>query len=307
MSPGAVLTVGAFDGLHRGHQALLREVVARAGAGGMHAGVVTFEPHPASVLKPEGSGPRLTVGAERLELFAEFGVDRLHVVRFDAALAGLGAEEFVRRILLERCGMRELVIGTDHGFGRGRGGDRHSLPELGRMLGFGVTVVAPVQDVSGATISSTRVRTALQEGRLGAVREWLGRPYRCTALVVPGAGRGRTIGLPTINLDGPAPEKALPPDGVYAVRVEWGGGVAGGMMNQGPRPTIGDRRRTLEAHLFGLDRDLYGRMVRVEWVERLRDVRRFASLDELRAQLGQDREHAMAVLARPPETSTARR
>jgi len=126
------------------------------------------------------------------------------------------------------------------------------------------------------------------------------------AAVVPGAGRGKSIGIPTLNLAGPPEDKALPPDGVYAARVEWGGGTAGAMLNQGPRPTVGDARRSIEAHLFGVTEELYGRRVRVEWVTRLRDIRRFASLDALRAQLDQDREGALHALSRPPETSTAR-
>jgi riboflavin kinase/FMN adenylyltransferase len=135
----------------------------------------------------------------------------------------------------------------------------------------------------------------------------MGRPYRFAAPVVRGAGRARPLGFPTINLEGPPPAKALPPDGVWAARVEWGGGTAGAMLNQGPRPTVGDFHRSLEAHLFGFDEELYGRTVRIEWVERLRDIRRFPSLDALRAQLALDREAALAVLERVPLTSTVRR
>ena len=306
MSDGSVITVGSFDGLHRGHQAVVLEVVERAARTGLRASLVTFEPHPAAVLAPESAPRRLSSRIERLEALAELGLERTHVLRFDTALAGLSAEQFVTRVLVERCGMRELVIGADHGFGQGRAADRQTLPALGRKLGFGVTVVAPVLDGGGQAISSTRIRAALAAGELARAAEWLGRPYRMSGRVVPGAGRGRTIGMPTINLDGPMEEKALPLDGVYAVRVEWGGGTCGGMMNQGPRPTVGDTRRSMEAHLFGLDQNLYGRTVRIEWVHRLRSIQKFPSLDALRAQLALDREQAHAVLARPPETSTAR-
>ncbi len=302
---GSVVTVGSFDGVHLGHRAVIAELRARARRRGARALLLTFEPHPAAVLAPGSAPPRLTLPVERLEALAEEELDGLIVLRFDAALAALPAEGFVG-LLLERFGMRELVLGSDHGFGRGRGGDSTTLPELGRRLGFAVTVVAPVSDARGEPISSTRIRAALGSGQLALAAEWLGRPYRLSARVVHGAGRGRTIGMPTVNLEGPAPGKALPPDGVYAARVEWGGGVAGAMLNQGPRPTVGDTRRSIEAHLFAIDADLYGRMVRVEWVERLREVRRFPSLDALRGQLGQDREHALAILARHPETSRAR-
>jgi riboflavin kinase/FMN adenylyltransferase len=202
--------------------------------------------------------------------------------------------------------MRELVIGVNHRFGRGGAGDSLMLPQLGSRLGFRVSVVAPLADGDGEVISSTRIRAALANGELGKAAAWLGRPYRLSARVIAGAGRGRTIGVPTINLEGPSPGKALPPDGVYAVRVEWGGGVAGAMLNQGPRPTVGDSRRSIEAHLFGFSGDLVGRTVRIEWVERLREVRRFPSLDALREQLAVDRERALEALSRSSLTSTAR-
>ena len=303
---GSVVTVGSFDGMHLGHRAVVDQLLERARGGGRQAVLVTFEPHPASVLDPENAPPRLTLGPEREELLAELGLDRAVILRFDGELAAMSAEQFVREILLARYEMRELVLGQDHGFGRGREGDRNSLPGLGARLGFGVTVVPPVPDAGGTPISSSRIRSALGAGDLGRAAEWLGRPYRITAEVVPGAGRGKGIGVPTINLAGPLAGKALPPDGVWAARVEWGGGTAGAMLNQGPRPTVGDTGRSLEAHLFGLDEALYGRTVRIEWVERLRDTQKFASLDALRAQLEQDREQALAILARSPWTSTAR-
>ncbi len=303
---GSVVTVGSFDGVHLGHQALLAEVQRRAARAGAAPLVVTFEPHPASVLAPERAPRLLTLEVERREILAELGLAYLLVLRFDAAMAAQSAEQFVRDVLLTRCGMRELVIGVDHRFGHGGGGDSRTLPALGQRLGFEVSVVASVQDDRGEPISSTRIRSALAAGELAPAARWLGRPYRFSGRVVPGAGRGRTIGVPTINLEGPDPDKALPPDGVYAARVEWGGGTAGAMLNQGPRPTVGDLKRSVEAHLFGVTENLHGRMVRIEWVERLRDIQRFPSLDALRAQLALDREAALRVLSRLPETSTAR-
>jgi len=301
---GSVVTVGSFDGLHRGHRAVVAETIARARDANRLSVVVTFEPHPAAVLSARPTA-RLTAGAERLEVLTELGLDRLVVLRFDRALAALDFETFVAEVLVRRCAMRELVIGADHGFGKGRSGDRRTLPALGERMGFGVTIVGPVPDARGEAISSTKIRAALAEGNLERVAEWLGRPYRVTGRVVPGAGRGRSIGVPTLNLEPPDPDKALPPDGVYAARVEWAGGVAGAMLNQGPRPTVGDRRLSIEAHLFGFEGNLYGRMVRIEWAARLRDVRRFDSLDALRRQLELDKEGALAALTATPGTSTA--
>lgn len=290
---GAAVTVGTFDGVHRGHRAVIERLVSRARARGRPSVLVTFEPHPLAVLGPVAP-ERLTTAAERVAALVETDLDYAVVLRFDRAMAAMEPADFVRDILVERCHMAELVIGHDHGFGRGRAGDSAALQDLGRSMGFEVSVVSPVRD-GPDKVSSSALREAVREGRLADAAAGLGRPYRVSGAVERGAGRGRTIGVPTINLV-PPPGKLLPPDGVYAVRVEWAGGVAGGMMNQGSRPTVGDGRRWLEAHLFDFDGDLYGRDVRLEWVLPLRDIRRFASLDALREQLERDREAARAAL-----------
>jgi len=293
---GTVVTVGSFDGVHRGHLAVLEEIAGRAAATGRRSVLVTFEPHPMEVINPEAAPLRLTTAVERLEVLAQTRLDSVAILRFDGRLRAMGPEAFVREILLERFAVRELVIGEDHGFGRGRAGDVAVLRHLGGVLGFGVDVVPPVLDADGGAISSTRVRRALAAGELAAVARMLGRRYSLTAAVERGAGRGRTIGVPTANLR-VSPRKQLPPDGVYAVRVEWAGGRADGMLNQGARPTVGDPGRTVEVHLFDVAPDLYDRVVRVEWVERLRDIRRFESLEALGRQLAEDRRLAKARLA----------
>ncbi len=296
LESGSVLTVGTFDGVHRGHHAVLEEVALRAARSGRSSVLVTFEPHPLSVVRPEQAPPRLTMPDERLEALAETAIDYVVVLRFDRTLASLEPDLFVERILVGRCGLKELVIGHDHGFGRDRSGDVTTLPALGSRLGFTVDVVEPVLGADGEPISSSRIRAAVQAADFPAAARGLGRPYRVSGRVEKGAARGRTIGVPTLNV-APPPDKLLPPDGVYAVRVEWGGGVALGMMNQGPRPTVGDPTRWLEAHLFDFEGDLYGRQVRIEWVARLREVRKFGSLGELVAQLERDRRAARAALS----------
>lgn len=295
---GSVVTVGSFDGLHAGHMAILAEVGRRARDSGRKSVLVTFEPHPAEVLRPERAPARLTLPVERAEILAQVGLDYLLVLRFDPTLASRTAEAFVREVMVARCQCRELVVGEDHGFGRGREGGVGLLNRLGTELGFTVDVIPPVE-VDGARVSSTRVRALVAEGRLAEAARCLGRPYAVSGMVWQGAGRGRSLGVPTANLAIP-PRKQLPPDGVYAVRVEWAGGVADGMLNQGHRPTFDDGRRLLEAHLFGFDGNLYGRVVRVTWVTRLREVRRFESVEALRAQLEQDRVAAVAALAQAP-------
>lgn len=296
---GAVVTVGSFDGVHLGHQAVLHEIGRRAKAAGRVSVLVTFDPHPLEVVNPQAAPPLLTTGPERLEILAQMPLDHVLLLRFDRRLAALSPEEFVRDVLLGRCAVRELVIGHDHGFGRGRSGDVDTLRRLGATHGFEVDVVDPV-DVGEQHVSSSRIRRAVAGGDLAGAARMLGRPYRVSGRVGRGEGRGRGLGIPTVNLADLSPRKLLPPDGVYAVRVEWAGGRAGGMMNQGSRPTFtDDGRRTLEAHLFEFDGDLYGEWVRIEWVARLRDVRRFATAEQLQTQLQDDRRLALAALADP--------
>ena len=300
---GSTVTVGSFDGVHRGHQAVLREIARRAEAAGRASVLVTFEPHPLEVVNPQAAPPLLTTGVERREILAQMPLDYVLFLRFDRRLAALTPEEFVRGVLLERCHMRELVIGYDHGFGRGRSGDVDTLRRLGVVDGFDVDVVDAV-DVGDQHVSSSRIRRAVAGGDLATAARMLGRPYQVSGRVGPGERRGRLLGVPTINLADVPPQKLLPPDGVYAVRVEWRGGRADGMMNQGPRPTFHDGRRMLEAHLFEFEGDLYGEWVRIEWVERLRDVARFASVEALQQQLNRDRTRAREVLAAPGPASS---
>jgi riboflavin kinase/FMN adenylyltransferase len=286
MTAGTVVTVGSFDGVHRGHQAVLDEIARRARAGGQESLLVTFEPHPLEVVNPEAAPRLLTTPDEKRDVLAETPIDRVAVLPFTTELARLEPADFVRQVLRARYDMRELVLGYDHGFGRGRSGDVEMVRRLGREDGFAVDVVDAVRD-DGQPISSTLIRTAVAHGELARAASWLGRPYAVSGVVERGAGRGRTIGIPTLNV-APPPKKLLPPDGVYAVRVHGRWGVRGGMMNQGPRPTFGVTARGLEVHLFDFAEDVYGEAVRIEWVRRLRDVRTFGSREELVAQLARD-------------------
>jgi riboflavin kinase/FMN adenylyltransferase len=303
-SRGTVVTVGSFDGVHLGHQAVLEEIARRAEAAGRESVLVTFEPHPLEVVNPQAAPPLLTTGPERREVLAQTPLDLAYFLRFDRQVAGMSPEEFVRLVLLERCGMRELVIGHDHGFGRGRSGDVETLRQLGAVYGFDVDVVAPV-DFGDQHVSSSRVRRAVAGGDLASAARMLGRPYTVSGVVGHGAGRGRQLGVPTVNLTDVPAQKLLPPDGVYAVEVEWRDGRAGGMMHQGPRPTFADGRRALEANLFDFEGDLYGEWVRITWVKRLRDVERFASVDQLKEQMERDRVDSLAALARGRPIPTA--
>ncbi len=298
----AVVTMGTFDGVHRGHQAVLAEVTRRARAAKLTSVLVTFDPHPLAVVNPAAAPKLLTLPQEKEDLVRAQGIGQYVLMPFTPAVAQLDAEAFVGR-LYDEFAMRELVMGYDHGFGRGRAGDIDLVQRMAREGGFGMAVVDAVRD-NGQPISSTLIRTAIAHGDLDSAARWLGRRYSIRGTVVRGAGRGRTIGIPTINLAPPDARKLLPPDGVYAVDVTVGqratgnGERFGGMMNQGPRPTFGEQARTLEVHLFDFDGELYGETVDVEWVRRLRAVQAFPSREALVAQLERDRQAARATLNR---------
>ncbi|HEY3286573.1 MAG TPA: bifunctional riboflavin kinase/FAD synthetase [Gemmatimonadaceae bacterium] len=294
---GTVVTVGTFDGVHAGHRLVLQRLAARAAETGLRSVLVTFEPHPLEVVNPANAPHLLTVGDEKLEVLAESELDYLAVLPFTPALAQYDAPTFVDAVLRERFGMRELLIGYDHGFGRGRSGDATVLQQLGAARGFGVEVVPPVIAPDGRPVSSTSIRRAIAGGDLERAEGGLGRHYGISGVVIEGVGRGRTLGFRTINLSFPPPRKLLPPDGVYAVRVCTPLGSFGGMMNLGGRPTFGDPARTIETHLFDTAPELYGRRVRVDLVRRLRETRAFESAASLVEQLARDEQAARTALA----------
>jgi len=296
--PGTVLTIGTFDGVHRGHRLVLDLLAARAKVSGLKSVLVTFSPHPLDVVNPKAAPLLLTTGEEKSEVLVESRLDYAVVFPFTRTLAAYDAAQFVDEVLLRRLGMRELLVGYDHGFGRGRSGDAEVLRELGRLRGFAVTVVPPVQGRDGRPISSTSVRRAVAGGDLARAADGLARPYAVSGTVVHGAGRGRGLGFRTINVSPPSSRKLLPPEGVYAVRVQTPSGPFGGMLNLGPRPTFGETATTLEAHLFDVDGDWYGQRVRIDFVGKLRDVRKFDDVGALTAQLRVDEQKARVLVGR---------
>ena len=293
---GTVITVGTFDGVHRGHWAVLQEIGRRARESGRRSVLVTFHPHPLKIVRPDNAPLLLTTPAEKKEILAETGLDYAVFLSFNHILAAYSPRRFVEEILLGRLGVRELVIGYDHGFGKGRSGDVATLKRIGDELGFAVDVVSPIR--AGETaVSSTRIRKALLEGDVERAREGLGRPYCVRGLVVRGEGRGRKLGFPTANLFVPMNGKLIPPPGVYAVGGCLRRGVFDGAIHIGPRPTFTGSRPTIELHLLDFDEDIYGEEVRVEFIRHLREVRPFASASALVDQLKFDVEAARAALA----------
>src|ERR1700716_148568 len=291
-----VITVGTFDGGHRGHRDVIERVVARARSLKIPSVLVTFDPHPMEIVNRSAAPLLLSTHDEKLEVIAETGIDYLAVVPFTRELAAYSAEDFVELILRRCFRMRELLIGYDHGFGRQRTGDVNVLRSLGERDGFRVEAVDPVSTPDGHSVSSTSIRRAIAGGDLVRAAAGLGRLYSVSGRVVGGAQRGRTIGFPTLNLGPPPPRKLLPPEGVYAVRVQTASGPVGGMMNLGPRPTFGDSATSLEAHLFDTTGDFYGAHVRVDFVARLRETRKFASAEQLSVQLRHDERHARTLV-----------
>ncbi|HKK91781.1 MAG TPA: bifunctional riboflavin kinase/FAD synthetase, partial [Longimicrobiales bacterium] len=294
---GTVATVGTFDGVHLGHWRVLEEIRERAEASGRRSVLVTFDPHPLRVVRPDEAPPLLTTPLEKKEILAESGLDFAVFVRFTEALSRYEPRRFIEEILVGRIGVQELVIGYDHGFGRGRSGDVDTLRAVGDRLGFAVDVVGPVE-ADAEPISSTRIRTAVAEGRVAAAARGLGRPYSIRGVVVRGDGRGASIGFPTANLTGFGGDKLLPASGVYAVRV-WMRGRGGmpGALHLGPRPTFPGATPTVEVHLLDADLDLYGERLRVDFIERIRGVRSFESVDGLVEQMGRDVGKAREILS----------
>jgi riboflavin kinase/FMN adenylyltransferase len=292
---GSIVTVGTFDGVHRGHREVLEEIVQRAGQTGRRSVLVTFDPHPLRIVRPEAAPPLLTTIAEKKPLLAESGLEYAVFLPFTRELQQFSARRFVEEILLDRLGMQELVIGYDHGFGRDREGGVDTLRALGAELGFRVDVVGPVAE-GADPVSSTRIRRALRDGDVAAAAHALGRPYSLQGEVVHGSQRGRTLGFPTANIRISDPEKMLPREGIYAAR-GWVDGVAiPGLLHLGPRPTFAGEAPSVELHLLDWSGDLYGRELRVELDAFIRDIRPFASSEALIEAMKDDQTAARALL-----------
>lgn len=280
-----ILTIGAFDGVHRGHQALIGQVVARARGTDRLAALITFHPHPVVVLAPDRAPPYLTTPGEKVALLEGLGIDLVVLLPFDRGAAALPAREFMDSVC-RYLRARELWVGADFALGRNREGDVSRLRELGQEFGFEVHAVEPVQG-DEAVISSSRIRALLREGRVEEAARLLGRYPSLSGEVVVGAQRGRTLGFPTANLE-VRRERAVPADGVYAVFATLGTERYPAVANVGVRPSFDNGKRIVETHIFDFARDIYGCDLVVEFVARLRDERRFEDIDDLVDQIAQD-------------------
>jgi riboflavin kinase / FMN adenylyltransferase len=295
-SAPSVVTIGNFDGVHRGHQVLLRRAVDAAHARGVRPVAVTFHPHPAAILRPGAEPPALQTIDDRIHHLLEAGIDLVLVLRFTQALASLGPHVFVEQVLVDRLQAVQVIVGSNFRFGHKASGNVVTLNDAGATYGFHTEAVT-LLDLDGVPISSTAVRDHLARGELGWANRAMGRAFSLAGEVVPGDGRGRTIGVPTANL-AVAEGVLVPANGVYAGHATVDGVEHPCVTNVGIRPTFDGTGRTVEVHLLDADPDLYGRDLRVTFEHRLRDERRFADVDELVARIRADIAEARELLAR---------
>lgn len=292
----AVATTGTFDGVHLGHKKILSQLVQTADKVGGESVLLTFSPHPRLVLQPDVELQLLTSLEEKIGLLEQTGLDHLIIHPFTKEFSRTPSLEFVREILVNQLGVKQLVIGYDHHFGRNREGSFHHLKEFGPIYGFEVEEI-PALDIDAVNISSTKIRTALTEGNVELATTYLGHPYIIGGEVIKGDQIGRSIGFPTANLDINFQHKLIPADAVYAGYVRLNGEHHKAMANIGRRPTVGSNRRSVEIHLLDFEGDLYGQRLHFAVGHRLRDVMNFNSLDALKTQLALDKEDALSKLA----------
>lgn len=287
----SVVTIGTFDGAHKGHQKILSRLNDRAKETQGESILFTFYPHPRMIVFPENHNLKLlqTID-EKIESLASFGLDNLIIYPFTKEFSRLTAFEFVRDILVEKLKVKTLVIGYDHQFGRNREGDLAFLKETAKIFDFDVEEIS-AEEVQEVNVSSTKIRQSLNNGNIERANEFLGRPFLCTGIVVEGKRLGRELGFPTLNIEVNNEHKILPKDGVYAVKVQIQGQHFKGMMNIGQNPTVqnnSEQEKKLEVHIFDFDKEVYGAEVKVFFQKFVRDEKTFSNLEELKSQLIQD-------------------
>ena len=290
-----ILTIGVFDGVHAGHRYLLKKMQRRAAEKSLLSGVVTFSPHPQSVLHPHNQLPWLSNLEDRVQAIQELGIDIVAVLTFTPKLARLSAQEFIS-LVKKHLRVRGIIVGPDFALGRGREGNIDLLRALGREMKFSVEVIPPYT-INGEVVSSTLIRQALIQGDMRRIERLMGHYFHLRGKVITSDKRGRVLGFPTANLD-IKPQQALPGNGIYATIVQVDGKQFPSATNIGIRPTFEEGERTVETHLLNYQGDLYGKEIRVEFVQKLRDEQRFSSSEELKTQIEKDVREVEAILAK---------
>lgn len=294
---GACVTIGNFDGVHKGHQKLISSTCRKARANGLSSVVVTFDPHPLRVLVNSKTPPFITLTSQKLELIALHKPDIILPLNFTREMAALSPEEFIKQYLIDPLGMKEMVVGYDYALGKGRSGNYETIVELGKKHDYGVERLDPVI-INDAVVSSSRIRDLVSEGNVWDVRPLLGRFYQVRGEVVHGMNRGgRLLGFPTANIK--LEDELFPKKGVYAIRVEVDGKVLPGVANIGKNPTFGNEALSVEAHILDFSADIYGKDIRVHFIQRIRSEKKFNGLDELKERIGIDINLAREILSYP--------
>ncbi len=294
--PYAVVTSGTFDGVHMGHQQILRRLRESADKNGGETVLITYWPHPRLVLFPDQTELKLlNTFEEKAELLREQGVDHLLRIPFTREFSQTTSAEFIKKILVDTIGTRKLIIGYDHRFGKNREGSFEHLQKNAPSYGFEVEEI-PKQEVDNLAVSSTKIRHALLHGDMDTAAHLLGRPYSLSGRVIRGERIGRMLGFPTANLEIDNQHKLIPADGAYAVMVRLEHETLPGMLNIGMRPTVGGTKRTVEVHIFDFNRELYGDTIHVSFIQRIRDEIPFSDVEALKAQLKKDRDEAVKIL-----------
>ena len=296
----SILTIGTFDGVHLGHQKIITSLVTKAQKQGLHANILTFFPHPRMVLQKESNLKLIDTLEEKQNLLSELGIDNLIIQPFSKEFSKLTAIEFTRNVLVNELGMSSLMIGYDHRFGKNREATVKDLINYGKSYNFEVTVI-PAQDISSIIVSSTKIRNAIKISDFKKVIQFLGRPFELNGKVIKGNGVGKTLEYPTANIEIKEKYKLIPPKGVYLVKISFGENQFSGMMNIGNRPTISGLDQTIEIHIFDFDKDIYGKNLKVCFLKKIRNEKKFDSLTSLKSQLKKDEENCKRILAEDSE------
>jgi riboflavin kinase/FMN adenylyltransferase len=291
-----ILTVGTFDGIHLGHQKIIKTLVEKSKANNMRELVITFEPHPRKIVGKDNSIKILTTLDEKIELLSKLGVNNLLVINFTKEFSQLTADKFFQNIIIDKIGLKEIIIGHDHKFGKDRNGDEAKVSEIGKDFNFNVTPVEAVK-IDSLTISSTLIRNCLLKGNVKDANKYIGRNYSLTGVVVTGDKRGKSLGYPTANIQTDNDDKMLPGIGIYAVKVQWNSLNLKGVMSIGMRPTFKDSNQiVVEVYIFDFDKNIYGEKLKVEVIERIREEKKFSSVDELIKEIKIDIKKSLEIL-----------
>ena len=290
-----IITIGTFDGVHLGHKKILEQIISSANELKCESLVLTFFPHPRTVLQAGTEMKQINTLAEKTTLFEDLGIDNLVIHPFDAAFSRLTAEEFVKQVLVDTFKIKKIIIGYDHRFGRNRTANIDDLIEFGNKFGFEVEQIS-AKEINEVAISSTKIRNALTEGNIELANSYLGYSYSLTGIVSKGKQLGRTIGYPTANIKIDEDYKLIPQNGVYIVQSNIDGITYYGMMNIGNRPTVDGTTQTIEIHFFNFNKDIYNKKITVSLLKRMRSEQKFESVDALKKQLDNDKKAALAFI-----------